>query len=62
MSHAMPAFINFLNVHVHMRRGGRGRSGSVGACLLQSVYGVSVEESLARVKRSFETRGEPPRS
>ena len=45
-----------------MRRGGRGRSGTVGACLLQAAYGVSVEESLARVQRSYGTRGDAQRS
>lgn len=39
-------------------RGGRGRAGTVGACLLQSAYGLGVEESLLRVQRAFDTRGD----
>jgi len=38
--------------------GGRGRAGTVGACMLQKVYGLSVEESLERVQRAFSTRGD----
>ncbi|GAX75232.1 hypothetical protein CEUSTIGMA_g2677.t1 [Chlamydomonas eustigma] len=38
--------------------GGRGRAGTVGACMLQRMYGVSVDESLERVQRAFSTRGD----
>ncbi|KAG2484751.1 hypothetical protein HYH03_016498 [Edaphochlamys debaryana] len=36
--------------------GGRGRAGTVGACLLAHMYGLSAEEVLERVQRSFDTR------
>jgi hypothetical protein len=38
--------------------GGRGRSGLVAACLLQSKYGISADESLQHVQQAFQTRGE----
>lgn len=38
--------------------GGRGRAGTVGACLLARLYGVGAEEALARVDRAFSTRGD----
>ena len=38
--------------------GGRGRAGTVGACLLASLYGVDAEQALARVQRAYNTRGE----
>lgn len=36
--------------------GGRGRAGTVGACLLASMYGIGADEALARVQRAFDTR------
>ena len=36
--------------------GGRGRAGTVGACLLAQLYGMSAEEALTRVQRAFDTR------
>eukprot|EP00197_Chlamydomonas_leiostraca_P006335 CAMPEP_0202865850 /NCGR_PEP_ID=MMETSP1391-20130828/6550_1 /ASSEMBLY_ACC=CAM_ASM_000867 /TAXON_ID=1034604 /ORGANISM="Chlamydomonas leiostraca, Strain SAG 11-49" /LENGTH=302 /DNA_ID=CAMNT_0049545731 /DNA_START=42 /DNA_END=950 /DNA_ORIENTATION=+ len=36
--------------------GGRGRAGTVGAIMLALGYGVSVDEALERVQRSFNTR------
>jgi len=33
-----------------------GRAGTVGACLLARMYGLSAEEALQRVQRSFDTR------
>lgn len=38
--------------------GGRGRAGTLGACLLARLYGVSAEEALQRVQRAFDTRTE----
>lgn len=43
--------------------GGRGRAGTVGACLLVRAYDISAEEALVRVQRAFDTRqdgGRPP--
>ncbi|EFN52274.1 hypothetical protein CHLNCDRAFT_58960 [Chlorella variabilis] len=36
--------------------GGRGRAGLVGATLLAQLYGLSADEALERVQRSFDTR------
>eukprot|EP00884_Botryococcus_braunii_P013378 jgi/Botrbrau1/22040/Bobra.0024s0052.1 len=36
--------------------GGRGRAGTVGACLLVKAYGLSAQEALTRVQRAFDTR------
>jgi alanine transaminase len=36
--------------------GGRGRAGTVGACVLGRLYGVSVDEALARVDAGLRTR------
>ncbi|KAI8474515.1 MAG: MAP kinase phosphatase 6 [Monoraphidium minutum] len=36
--------------------GGRGRAGTVGACLLAQMYGLSADEALERVQRSYATR------
>lgn len=36
--------------------GGRGRTGTVGACLLAVGWDVSAEEALERVQRAFDTR------
>ncbi len=36
--------------------GGRGRAGTVGACLLAKLYGVGAEEALQRIDRAFSTR------
>jgi hypothetical protein len=36
--------------------GGRGRAGTVGACLLGYAYGLSAQEALERVQRAFDTR------
>ncbi len=38
--------------------GGRGRAGTLGACLLGYIYGLSAEEALMRVQRAFDTRTE----
>ena len=40
----------------HCSWGGRGRAGVVGACLLAHLYGLSADEALERVQRSFDTR------
>ncbi len=36
--------------------GGRGRAGTVGACVLGRMYGLEAEEALERVQRAFATR------
>jgi protein-tyrosine phosphatase len=36
--------------------GGRGRAGTVGACLLAKLYGIDADEALARIDRAFSTR------
>jgi hypothetical protein len=36
--------------------GGRGRAGTVGACLLSKRYNIAAEEALQRVQQSFDTR------
>lgn len=38
--------------------GGRGRAGTVGACILGKLYGVGGEEALERVQRAFDTRND----
>ncbi len=38
--------------------GGRGRAGTVGACALADLYGLSADDALARVQRAFDTRGD----
>eukprot|EP01026_Neomeris_dumetosa_P022316 TRINITY_DN19249_c0_g2_i1.p1 TRINITY_DN19249_c0_g2~~TRINITY_DN19249_c0_g2_i1.p1 ORF type:complete len:254 (-),score=8.52 TRINITY_DN19249_c0_g2_i1:392-1153(-) len=43
------------NIYLHCW-GGRGRAGTVGACLLAKLYGVSTVEALARIQRAFDTR------
>jgi len=35
---------------------GRGRAGTVGACVLGRMYGMSADEALERVQRAFSTR------
>lgn len=42
--------------------GGRGRAGTVGACLLAALYGVSADEALQRVQRAFDTRADAQRA
>lgn len=41
--------------------GGRGRAGTVAACLLASFYNLSADEALERVQRSFDTRRDSER-
>ncbi len=41
--------------------GGRGRAGTVGACLLARMYGLGAEEALDRVQRAYSTRKDPDR-
>lgn len=36
--------------------GGRGRAGTLGACLLSAAWGVGADEALERVQRAFDTR------
>ena len=43
------------NLYVHCW-GGRGRAGTVGACLLAHLYGITADEALERVQRAFDTR------
>ena len=38
--------------------GGRGRAGTLGACLLARIYGMPADEALHRVQRAFNTRTE----
>ncbi len=38
--------------------GGRGRAGTVGACLLARAYGIDADEALQRVDRAFSTRND----
>ena len=38
--------------------GGRGRAGTVGACVLGRMYGLSADEALERVQRAFSTRND----
>jgi len=46
------------SVYVHCW-GGRGRAGTVGACLLGRAWGVATaDEALERVQRAFDTRGD----
>jgi len=45
------------NVYLHCW-GGRGRVGTVAACLLGSMYGLSADEALQRVQRAFSTRND----
>ena len=35
-------------------------AGTIGACLLTTVYGIHSEEALKRVQKAFNTRGERP--
>lgn len=44
-------------VYVHCW-GGRGRAGTIGACLLHRLYGLDADEALERVQRAFITRGD----
>ena len=37
---------------------GRGRAGTVGACLLAALHGLSADEALERVQRAFSTRND----
>ncbi len=46
-------------VYIHCS-GGRGRAGTLGACLLGSLFGVKAEEALERVQRGFNCRGGDP--
>jgi len=41
--------------------GGRGRAGTVGACLLAKMYGLSADEALERIQRAFDTRKDSER-
>ncbi len=41
--------------------GGRGRAGTVGACLLARMYRLGAEEALDRVQRAYSTRKDPDR-
>jgi alanine transaminase len=38
--------------------GGRGRAGTLGACLMGDLYGINAEEALLRVQKAFDTRGD----
>ena len=38
-------------------RGGVGRAGTIGACLLVYAFHVSAEDALDRVQRAYDTRG-----
>lgn len=38
--------------------GGRGRAGTVGACVVGKMYDLSAEEALERVQRAFDTRND----
>ena len=38
--------------------GGRGRAGTLGACLLGDLYGIGAEDALLRVQKAFDTRGD----
>ena len=42
--------------------GGRGRAGTIGACLLGKAYGLSADEALLRVQKAFNTRIDASRS
>jgi hypothetical protein len=44
-------------IYVHCW-GGRGRAGTVGACVLGRMYGLEGEEALERVQRAYATRDE----
>ncbi|PSC73500.1 MAP kinase phosphatase 6 isoform B [Micractinium conductrix] len=48
------------NLYVHCW-GGRGRAGTVGACLLAHLYGITADEALERVQRAFDTRKDDKR-
>ena len=39
--------------------GGRGRAGTLGACMLGDLYGIDAEEALLRIQKAFDTRGDP---
>ena len=47
---ALESYLSIFNVS---DRGGRGRAGTVGSCLLQSAYGLSADEALLRVQVGF---------
>jgi len=38
--------------------GGRGRAGTIGACIVGKMYGISADEALERVQRAFDTRND----
>ena len=38
--------------------GGRGRAGTLGACLLGDLYGIGADDALLRVQKAFDTRGD----
>ena len=38
--------------------GGRGRAGTMAACILVSLYGLTGQEALDRVQLAYDTRGE----
>lgn len=38
--------------------GGRGRAGTLGACLLGDLYGIDADEALLRVQKAYSTRGD----
>jgi protein-tyrosine phosphatase len=42
--------------------GGKGRTGTIGACLLGKAYGLSADEALSRVQKAFDTRTDEGRS
>lgn len=41
--------------------GGRGRAGTVAACMMGALYNVSAEEAIERVQRAFDTRKDSER-
>jgi alanine transaminase len=47
-------------LYIHCRSG-RGRAGTVGACLLGKLYGLSGDEAIARVLYTFHLRGKKRR-
>jgi protein-tyrosine phosphatase len=47
-------------LYIHCRSG-RGRAGTVGACLLGKLYGIGGDEALERVRFAFHLRGKKRR-
>lgn len=54
--------VTIASLHAACSRGGVGRAGTIGACLLVYAFHVSAEDALDRVQRAYDTRGGSGRS